>query len=175
MPPEDAAENKELVDVLEVCSSSQGIAQPALRIGAFLDAFPDENQERGSICQEDFSDTMNDIGIALERKLSDPCFRGIQAKDTDLETDGVQPLCTVVDKDVSTKQPLGRPFPNCDVAASDESCWTYDDSICVPPGETAPDGFSVKVDRKGTQPAAGTIEEVACAICLTPDTPGCGN
>jgi hypothetical protein len=68
-------------------------ATGGLRMSAFVDEFG-SNGLKFSICQSDFSDSMQKIGSAMARKLQNLCFN-YKLVDVDPNTPGLQPDCQV--------------------------------------------------------------------------------
>ncbi len=69
-------------------------ATGGLRMSAFIDEFG-ENGLKYSICQTDFSDSMQKIGAAIAKHLQNLCVN-YKLIDTDVNTAGLQPDCRVV-------------------------------------------------------------------------------
>ena len=83
-------------------------AYGGLRLKRFIDAFG-ANGQTFSICNQDFTDAMTQIGAATAIVLKPACVR-YPLMDTDPNTPGTQPECQVVDR-ISCDTP-GNP-PNC--------------------------------------------------------------
>ncbi|HEX7838791.1 MAG TPA: hypothetical protein VF469_15045 [Kofleriaceae bacterium] len=60
------------------------VADPPIRIKALLDEFPNRSAFT-SICQQDLSGGLQQIGALLKTALGDPCIQGVLA-DTDPKT-----------------------------------------------------------------------------------------
>jgi hypothetical protein len=92
------------------------VADPAVRIAAFLDAFPGRS-ELLSICARDLSAPLGTIGSTAGKLISDPCLYSTQLADASPDP-GLQPACDVIDvRDSAPDDP--HPLASCDTGASD--------------------------------------------------------
>ncbi len=83
-------------------------ANPAVRLSAFLDAFPGRSQLT-SICSPDLSSPLSTIGDTAKKLLGDPCLDTGELADISA-LPGVQPACEVFDvRDSAPKAPLSLP------------------------------------------------------------------
>jgi len=155
-------------------------AAAGLREAAFIDQFG-SNGLKFSICQTDFSDSMQAIGDALAQKMQNPCIAD-KLVDADIEADGLQPDCRVVYQLplIDPNNPSGvvysesaEALPLCPDGATSANastdCWrlTNDISRCPVNGQR------VDVVRPATASAAtlqpGTKLKMQCRTC--PSTP----
>jgi hypothetical protein len=111
-------------------------AEPAVRLGAFLDAFPGRSQLT-SICSSDLTVPLTVIGGSAKKLVGDPCLDTLTLADAAPEP-GVQPACEVIDlRDSAPSEPLL--LPSCDTATGDcyelvadpIACPTTDDHLRV--------------------------------------------
>jgi hypothetical protein len=72
------------------------LADPAVRLSAFLDAFP-ARSELTSICSSDLSTPLAAIGATAKKLIADPCLDTSVLADASAEEPGVQPVCEVLD------------------------------------------------------------------------------
>jgi len=149
------------VDVAPICQSAGGDAAVGLRMKAFVESFG-ASGSFFSICQDDFSPAMKQIGEKLAAKLGNPC---ISAPVVDTKPDpGVQPDCQVIDK-VPAMVAGGfkdEALPPCSSGrkSSSGACWSLAaDNGC---GES---GFKIDVDRGGQLATPGTQQAIKCLTC----------
>jgi hypothetical protein len=194
-------------DYMPICSvpsirSADGNIYKAyggLRLKKFIDAFGAHGQHF-SICNNDFSPAMTQIGQAIAQVLKPGCVQ-YPLIDTDPTVAGVQPECQVVDKTLCNTPGLGtclaegyqeNPLPECidpttqlpldptnpaltDIPDSARPCWylyyTMDPVTGCP---NAPNGQRITALRRaGTQAPADTLLALTCLTCPASD-PGCG-
>ena len=134
------------------------IGRPGDRLADFTSRFGDRGTFH-SVCANDYSPALADIGHTLFTMMS-KCLEGpIDMADTDASNPGLQPACTVTD------QPLGLVIPACDMLdpitpdpASPRPCaWFVPSAVC-----TTDTGIEVRVERTGPAPAGGVLQ-VSCA------------
>ncbi|HEX7838789.1 MAG TPA: hypothetical protein VF469_15035 [Kofleriaceae bacterium] len=110
------------------------VADPAVRIKAFLDEFPDHSAF-ASVCQRDLSGPLEQIGDLLKTALGDPCIKGKLA-DVDPTTPGPQYDCSVsVVTEPGQADQMEQILPLCtpqDATATNQPCWhlTTDPANC---------------------------------------------
>jgi hypothetical protein len=163
-------------------------ATGGLRMSAFIDQFGEKNGLKFSICQTDFSDAMKQIGAAIVNTMNDLCVN-YKLMDTDVNTDGLQPDCSVYynrlvdkpDEPGKTRYKLDTdPLPECDSQYSASNlppnevgdCWTLttDRKKCEKNGQL----ISVLRPKEATKDhplAIGTMIDMHCRTC-TDDIPG---
>ena len=115
-------------------------ALPAIRLAAFLDAFPGRSQLT-SICAGDLSAPLGMIGSTAKKLVGDPCLDAPDLADASAEP-GLQPACAVVDIRDSAPHVL-REFPACAPGATDCFEILGDTAACP----TAPDHLRVRFRR----------------------------
>ena len=92
------------------------MADPAVRLAAFLEAFPGRAQLT-SICSPDLSSPLQAIGDSAKKLVGDPCIDTSALLDTSAEP-GTQPACEVVD--IRDSQPdAPTPVPLCNFDSTD--------------------------------------------------------
>lgn len=136
--------------VAHSCTAQLGgaieVADPAIRMAGFLDAFPDRSALT-SICSSDLSSPLDLIGESAKKLMGDPCLDTTQLADTDPTMAGVQPSCEVAEvrdsaPDAATLLPL------CSSGAL--ACFEI-----VPDGATCPataDHMRVRIRRAAAAP-----------------------
>jgi hypothetical protein len=120
-------------------------ADPAVRIAAFLDAFPGRSRLT-SICNPDLSDAIADIGMSAKGLMGDPC----------LTPDVLPDTCEVTDvRDSAPDDPIH--LPRC--ADGGTTCFDIipDTSACP----NTPDHLRVQIQR-GVDPTADTWTHIRC-------------
>jgi hypothetical protein len=145
------------------------VADPPIRTKFFLDQFPNRNTFT-TICQQDLSGGLQQIGDLLKTALGDPCIEGKLA-DVDPDTAGPQYDCSVsvVTNPGQTTQ-TEKILPLCtpeNASATNQPCWhlTVDQMACP----TAADHIVLKIEGQDTLPKDAHIR----ANCVTevPQTP----
>jgi hypothetical protein len=104
-------------------SSATEVADPAIRIKSVLDQFPGRSAF-SSICEQDLSGALMQIGDLVKTVMGPPCFLG-QLLDEDPGKAGSQYDCAVSAVDPQTPAP-GRSLPACDrddASATNPPCW----------------------------------------------------
>ncbi len=104
-------------------------AYPGIRMMDFIAQFPDRNT-RTTICNDDLSGGMTQIGAQLKRAVGEPCFES-QLSDADPEKPGTQYDCSVVDTRYRPNQPFEElaVIPACDDAKSRIPCWHIEEDL----------------------------------------------
>jgi hypothetical protein len=113
-------------------ASSTGVAtaDPAVRLTAFLDAFPGRST-RTSICSNDLSTPLATIGASAKKMMGDTCIDASTLADASPDP-GVQPACDVIDiRDSAPDEP--RALPSCGDASGDCYDLVADPLLC--PGD----------------------------------------
>jgi hypothetical protein len=156
------------IDYAPICqSASGGDANGGLRVKQFVDSFG-ANGQVFSICEEDFSPAMKQIGDKLAAKLGNPC---ISAPVVDTKPDpGVQPDCQVIDRIPATGGFKDDPLPPCSTGKKSQggACWNLvNDPTC---GDS---GFKIDVDRGGQLATPGTQQAIKCLTCAKPGDARC--
>jgi hypothetical protein len=157
------------LEVAPACSSPQnGVAAPAVRVKAFIDAFG-ENGSWHDICASDFSPAMAAIGRQLAARLNNTCLPA-PPFDSDPVVDGVQADCQVVDRRPAADARSGfqdvliGPCPG----SSSMPCWELaSDPVCG-------SGYRVAVRRPPEMPApSGTLLQARCLTCTESERGAC--
>jgi hypothetical protein len=150
-------------EVGPACSNPvNGVAAPAVRLKAFIDAFG-PNGSWHDICETDLSPSMAALGRELGARLSSSCLPA-PPMDLDLDQDGVQADCQVVDR-LPTPDGRAMKTPLAACAAGPAPCWEImGDATCGA-------GFRMFVRRAPDAPApVGTIQQVSCLTCTGSET-----
>jgi hypothetical protein len=145
-------------------------AYPGIRELDFLDQFANRNTH-ATICAEDLSGAMTQIGALLKRTLADPCFE-LQLADADPETPGVQYDCTVTETRYTANEPDEEldVIPACDATRSRIPCWRIEeDPVHCAYTHTDPHEKLV-VERGGQIPGPDIHIKAACVT--TPSATG---
>jgi len=129
-------------------------ADPAVRLAAFLDAFPGR-ATLTSVCSGDLANPLGVIGQSAKQLIGDPCLDTTLLADSSAEP-GIQPSCEVVDiRDAQPEVPTS--LAPCAPGSSD----CYDliaDQVACP---TSTDHLRVKIKR-ATAVAEDTWTHVRC-------------
>jgi hypothetical protein len=108
--------------------NGEELADPAVRLAAFLDAFPGRSQLT-SICSADLSAPLSEIGDSAKKLVGDPCLDTARLADTSPALPGIQPACDVVDiRDSAPMAP--RALPTCSAGATDCYELAFDPTAC---------------------------------------------
>lgn len=136
-------------------ASGPETADPAVRLSAFVDAFPGRSTLT-SICSPDLSAPLATIGASAKQLLGDPCLDTTRLVDRSPDP-GVQPACEVVDiRDSAPDDPVA--LPSCADTASD--CYEMvDDPIACP---ATPDHLRIRFHR--TTASEDTWTSVRCQL-----------
>lgn len=166
------------LDVQPICVSSNGQAQPAVRLKAFVDAFGASGTVR-SICDSDFVSAVSAIGKSPIFELADSCI-GATLSDTEPAQDGLQAECRVVDR---VPRPGGaafddQPLPACGMGAL--PCWELASDPTCPRGQRlrinratpAPPGALVASSCRGEDSPPYTCGNVPCPVPAVMAGPG---
>jgi hypothetical protein len=151
------------LDNVPICHNpgNAGIyATPGIRFKAFMDSFGD-NGHIYTICQDDFTQAVRDIGHNLAKRLTNTCIEA-RLVDTDVNAPGLQAECQVTDRTPQGTDYADTPLPACDTGMS--PCWQLaPDAMC---------GSGYHVDRIPLdRPApAGTLLGVKCLTCTSAAT-----
>jgi hypothetical protein len=137
-------------------ASGTEVADPAVRLGAFLDAFPGRSTLT-SICSADLTAPLAAIGDTAKKLVGDPCLDAPLLADASPDP-GLQPACDVVDiRDSAPAQP--REIPRCEAGGSDCYDIVGDAAACP----YAPEHLRVQL-RRATPVAADTWSHVRCQL-----------
>jgi hypothetical protein len=108
-------------------SQGPAVADPAVRLAAFLDGFPGRSTLT-SICSNDLSTPLDTIGASAKKLQGDPCLDTSALADASPEP-GVQPACEVLDvRDSAPDAP--RSLPSCADAGGDCYELVADPIVC---------------------------------------------
>jgi hypothetical protein len=155
------------IDVAPICQSANGEAAVGLRLKQFVESFG-ATSSFFSICQDDFSPALKQIGNRLAARLANTCV-GAPLVDTAPEP-GVQPSCQVVDRIPGAGGFTEESIPPCssNTRSASGACW----QLVVDAGCEA-SGFKIEVDRGGKLPAPGAQERLRCLACDKAADPRC--
>jgi hypothetical protein len=135
-------------------TGSPPVADPAVRIAAFLDALP--GSQLTSICSTDLGPAVTAASGAVKKLLGDPCLDAPLA-DASPEP-GLQPACEVVDvRDAVPDQ--ARALPGCAAGAADCFEIVSDEAACP----DTPDHLRVRFQRT-TEVTDDTWSHVRCQL-----------
>jgi hypothetical protein len=130
-------------------------AAPAVRIAAFLDAFPGRSQLT-SICSADLSIALSQIGASAKKLVGDPCLDTQNLADASPDP-GLQPACEVFDiRDSAPTAPSALGL--CGGGAAADCFEITADPIACP---SAPGNLRVRIQRTAI-PTADTWTHVRC-------------
>jgi hypothetical protein len=157
-PSNDEAMNPTLLPVCQ--SAGLGEAVPAIRLKAFLDAFPNRNTMT-TICQDDLSGALQQIAELVREVIGNPCLEG----NLKLDDNGV-PLCTVTDiTNKNTPEQVETVIRHCTSVATaieEAPCWYVESDPMECAGTNNPTQLKLTVERNGAQVPVGTVVEVRC-------------
>jgi hypothetical protein len=120
-------------------------ADPAVRIAAFLDAFPGRSRLT-SICNPDLSGAVGDVALSAKQLMGDPC----------LTPDVLPATCELVDvRDSAPDDPIR--LPRC--ADGGTTCFDIVPDAAACPN--TPDHLRVQIQR-GVDPSADTWTHIRC-------------
>lgn len=157
--PVEIARDQQGRSVLEPsCTYGSQFAYPAVRTASFLSQLPQSLRE--TICEDDLSRALVEIGALLKWSGGDPCFEG-ELADLDPTTDGLQAECVVSDyrelPDGTTQEVT--PIPACDGSAT-LPCWRieHDPNAC----HYTDTMQKLVIDRGGEVPPSDMFVKVDC-------------
>jgi hypothetical protein len=156
------------IDEASICQSNNGEAAVGFRMKQFVEAFGDSGSFF-SICQNDYSAPMTQIGEKLADKVGTPCVSA-PLVDTAPAQPGLQPDCQVFDRVPGGSRFSDEPVPPCSGGNRSVSgaCWQLVENASC---DTS--GFKVEVDRGGKMPTPGAQQVVRCLTCNNPGDPRC--
>ncbi|MBA3461873.1 MAG: hypothetical protein H0T46_18070 [Deltaproteobacteria bacterium] len=120
------------------------VADPAVRIAGFLEAFPDRSSLT-SICSPDLTNPLQIIGASAKKLMGDTCLDTSRLADTSVELEGVQPSCEVADIRDSAPN-AATVLPLCSSGAPDCYEFVADAAACP----ATDDHLRVKIRRAST-------------------------
>ncbi|HWU87564.1 MAG TPA: hypothetical protein VN253_09835 [Kofleriaceae bacterium] len=128
------------------------VADPAVRLQAFLDEFPDRSMS-STVCKQDLSAGVKGIGDLIGRVIGSPCVAA-QLADAKPDEPGLQVDCVVEDVVGTTATKLEP----CDAGA--QPCWKLeaDAASCSGPGN-----LKLAVARS-SPPVPETVTRMRCAV-----------
>lgn len=135
-------------------------ASPPVRLASFLNSFPNRNTIT-SICDENFTDALTQIGELLKAAIGNRCIDE-PLSDRNPNLDGVQEECTVVDvTNPNTEDRTESVIPKCeDPDAPVAPCWFLEENQERCPN--APDNLELQVFRGGASVPSGTVMQMQC-------------
>jgi hypothetical protein len=151
------------------CESPAGQADPAVRLAAFLDAFP-QRGTRTTICNDDLSGGLIQIAERMASTLQLACIDG-QLTDTEPGVAGIQPDCVVSDVLGPGAGQMRTVVPPCNdtttpASSSNVPCWHAERT---PACSATPTGLTLVIERGGQVPATGPTE-ARCLLEVTSST-----
>lgn len=140
------------------CQTATGTGLPAVRLGWFLDQFPERNTQV-PICDQDHEEALRLVSSLMAEVLVYPCLNG-DLRDSDGDpSNGVQPGCTVTE--VSDGRSTALPACDDRTTPSNAPCYVIEqDPACSDAG-----GLSIHAIHDELEPALpGATLEVVCPI-----------
>lgn len=144
-------------------------ATPAVRLQAFLRAFP-ERHASSSVCAQDLRAGLLQVGTLLRAAVGSLCVEGSLA-DGDPITAGLQPDCLVSEVVGTTRQiyvACSQPVQAgaaCEPGDVGTPCWCiHPDPLQCPAVAANPDRLAFDVARGGVAPAPGASLDVQCGL-----------
>jgi hypothetical protein len=139
------------------------VADPPIRLKAFLDQFP-QRSTFSSICQQNLSGGLQQIGELLRAVIGDPCIEGKLA-DVDPTTPGPQFDCSVSQKSPDIDEKV---LPRCNPesgAATNKPCWHIDvDAVNC---KQTDDHYTLKIERTDADLQGLPNDTNVTANCVT--------
>jgi len=132
------------------------IADPAVRLTAFLEAFPNRNTTT-TICNDDLSDALTVIAELLAKVIGNPCMEGDLAL-----TDG-EPECTVSDvRNLNQDGQEDTVIAKCNDALDNLPCYHFvrDTEQCSI--ESSPTQLTLVIERGAGEVASNTTTVARC-------------
>ncbi|HKA91280.1 MAG TPA: vWA domain-containing protein [Haliangiales bacterium] len=149
------------------CVSANGKADPAVRDAYFVEQFGQQGTFV-SICQDNFSNALDQIAKLLAKVIGTPCLDdNVPNVDIDPVAPGIQLECLVYDKNTGpTGDPVETIIPRCQMVnvntpmTNRVPCWwsNVDRTKCA----QSATGLTLHVERGGSEPAATTRVVVRC-------------
>jgi hypothetical protein len=133
------------------CVSASGDADPGVRLGAFLDGFPQRNTLT-TICNEDLSDALVVVGQMVAGVVGSPCIN--VDLDIDGNTPGVQYDCYVYEVTLGGDE---AEIPAC--GNGDDPCYVIQEDAAACP--QSPGSLTLDVQRS-SPPPAGSVYDLRC-------------
>jgi hypothetical protein len=143
-----------------------GEAVPPIRLKRFIDAFPTSGLF--TICDEDLTAAMIEIGEAIREQLDGRCFQGV-LPDTDPDLPGIQPECTVSEiRNPGSDAEDERVLEACDAPGAPETSSNRPCHLIIEDRDECPDtatGLSVQVHYEdGAVVPPGTLIRAHCVV-----------
>ena len=133
-----------------VCQSANGTATVGYRVKKFVESF--KNHSTFSICQDDFTAALQQIGEKIRAVVGSPC---VDAKlvDTNLATKDMDPDCVVSEQAPNADEVL---LPRCK-GGETSPCWNLvGEPTCLL------SAYKIEIDRKGQDLPEGTAQTIRC-------------
>lgn len=125
-------------------------AAPGVRLAAFISSF--RNNSQTTICKDDLSDALYQIGILLKSVIGTPCFDAALKEPVN---------CVVTDyTNYGEANQTEKLMAQCNDAKSNTPCWHIDTNVAQCPAPAT--GKLIVFERGGMQPANGTVTKVDC-------------
>jgi hypothetical protein len=170
----DAQAGIQWPNIAHSCMQNSGeYGDPSIRLRAFIDAFG-SNGVFESICAASFAPALTVIANTIGQILKPKCIQG-QLVDTDPNTPGIQPDCTVTDRSFDAMgNEIDKVIPSCAAQPTAPKCWQLaDDPTNCPSTPTAPQQVLQFVPPP--DPSTSNLNaSVSCALCIPGvQSPGC--
>lgn len=139
-----------------VDDGSGKVAAPAIRIHAFLEAFPNRRTST-TICNDDLSDALIQIADLLAKVIGNPCMEG------ELELTDGQPECTVADvQNLNQEGQVETILPICNAGLDNLPCYHFvkDTEQCSI--ENSPTQLTLVIERGSVDVADNTTTVASC-------------
>jgi hypothetical protein len=148
-------------------------ADPGVRMAAFVGEFnkaPLANGKVETICQDNYSDALNEIGKLIIQHLGLPCVTGaIDTADLRPDEPGLQLNCEVSDAPTATSTATEQVIARCpmkDATTPDTStapCWWAAVDVAACPSTISVTNIKIVVERNNAGPPIGTHVVARCA------------
>ncbi len=132
------------------------VADPAIRLTSFLEAFPNRNTST-TICDDDLSDALTVIAELLAKVIGNPCLEGDLAL-----TDGV-PECAVADvRNLNQDGQEESIIPQCNANMDNIPCYHFVQDTEQCSIETSPTQLTLVIERGASDVPSNTTVVARC-------------
>jgi hypothetical protein len=147
--------NPEITDPTQL-TTDMSFGDPGVRIAQFVNAF--KNSVLASICDKDYTDSMNAIAAKISQLITPPCITGLLQQDAQK-----QPLCSVVEHLVdSSLAKKDIALQNCAETSNTAQCWQL---VAPAAGSTCAGVQLMVTDTVNVNPNSQS-SDIDCSICL---------
>ncbi|MCP4446150.1 MAG: VWA domain-containing protein [Myxococcales bacterium] len=136
------------------------VADPAVRINAFLSAFPNRNTST-TICNDDLSDALTVIAELLKEVIGQPCMEGY------LTLDEGEPDCSVTDVRYLNQDGQEESIiPKCNVGLDNLPCFHFVEDTETCSIDLYPTQLTLVIERATSEVPSNTTVVARCVGCV---------